>query len=86
MRYDDKSDDDGKRGGLLEYPATSLLIVGAVRDSAKAAPSAEPICRPVVFRAEPIANLPGGKNAVALLESTDMLQPTPEPQQIMRGK
>ena len=84
--YGNKSDDDGKRGGLLEYPPMSLLIVGAVRDSASAAPSAEPICRPVVFRAEPIANLAGGKNAVALLESTDKLQPTPDPQIIMSGR
>jgi hypothetical protein len=84
--YGNKSDDDGKRGGLLEYPPTSLLIVGAVRDSANAAPSAEPICRPVVLSAEPIANFPGGKNAVALLDRTDKLQPTPEPQMIISGK
>ena len=86
MRYGNRSDDEGKRGGLSPYPAISLLIVGAVRDKANAAPSAEPICRPVVLSAEPIANLPGGKNAVALLESTDILHPTPEPQIIMRGK
>ena len=73
--YGNKSDDDGMRGGLFEYPPTSLLIVGAVRDSANAAPSAEPI-----------ANLPGGKNAVALLDRTDKLQPTPEPQIIISGK
>ena len=84
--YGNKSEEVGSRGGLLVKPPTSLLIVGAVSDNASAAPSAEPICRPVVFRAEPIANLPGGKNAVALLDRTDRLQPTPEPQIIMSGK
>jgi hypothetical protein len=49
-------------------------------------PSAAPICREVLFSAEPIANLGCGKNAVAELEIVEMQRPTPMPVTTMVGK
>ena len=73
-------------GWLFCFAMKKFFIAGAASETARAAPSAEPICRAVVLRAEPIANLAGGKNAFAELESVDMLQPTPIPVTIIHGR
>ena len=44
-----------------------------------ATPSAAPICRAVLFNAEPIANFVCGRKAVAELEIVEIHSPTPIP-------
>ena len=60
--------------------------VGAAIASDNAAPSAVPTCRNVLLSAEPIASCVGFKNAVAELDSVEMLSPTPVPVTNIQGK